>query len=173
MKKAVLILGIIVICAYSTVAMAESVDAIVPLQLTIPSQFGFTLDKYAHDFGTVNTGSGAEVTIGIFCRSNHGLVWHMGVQADPFTSTTNDIMPSDPGFKMAAWSWAEDPDDSAQGTFKYEGPIPSTIMYDFYDSTEAEGGDPFVPMTLGLYVNVPSAQASGLYTTDLIITMHE
>jgi len=173
MKKAVLFLGVIAVLAFSTVAMAESVDATVPLTLSIPSQFGFTLDKYAHDFGTVNTGAGAEVTIGIFCRSNHGLVWHMGIEAAEFTNGTSDTIPSDPGFLMAAWTWAEDEADEAQGVFCYEGPVPSTSMYDFYDSTLAEGGDPFVPMTLGLYVNVPSAQPSGLYSTDLILTMHE
>ena len=97
----------------------------------------------------------------------------MGIQAENFTNTTADILPNDPYFTMAAWTYADPASEEAQGTFLYDGAIPSSSMYDFYQSTLAEGGDPFVPLTLGLYVTVPSAQPAGYYTTDLILTMHE
>jgi len=183
MKKVLVItlIAAVMLVGLSVAAKADSMNATVPLTVTIPAQFGFQLTKYAHDFGSVDTGSGGETTIGIFCRSNHGLVWKLQAQAAEFENGNGDILPSDPNFVMASWTDADDPltplvdegAEAAQGTGFYAGPVPSTMAYDFYESTVAEGGDPFVPITVGLYLNIPNAQASGLYSTDLIITMYE
>lgn len=171
MKKAVVMMIAVAMVFVAAAARADSVSLTVPLIVTVPAQFGFILDKYSHDFGTVQTGAGAQTTFGIFCRSNHGIVWYMGIQAPQFENESGDILPSDPGFVMAAWSNA-DP-EQAQGTFLYIGPVPYSMMYDFYESTIEEGGDPFVPMTLGLWIAIPSTQPSGLYSTDMVLTMHE
>lgn len=173
MKKIMIaVLAAAVVLGYAVIAKADSVNATVPLTFTVQEQFGFTLDKYSHDFGQIQTGAGAETTIGIFCRSNHGRVWYMGLKAEPFANGSGDVLASDPGFIAAPWGTPAGDPGETQGTFLYTGPVPPT-SYDFYRSTIGEGGDPFTAMTLGLYVTVPSAQASGLYSTDLILTMHD
>ena len=185
MKKALVItlVAVVMLVGFSVVAMADSMDATIPLTVTIPASFGFVLDKYTHDFGTVNTSEGGETTFGIFCRSNHGLVWKLQVQADEFSNGAGGILPSDPNFIQAAWTGpaVDDPltpddDESighAAGLFGASGPIPSVAPYDIYTSTIGEGGSPFTAITMGVYLSVPGAQASGLYSTDLIITMYE
>ncbi len=88
MKKTLIaIFAIALVIGFSTIAKADSFDQSVPLSVTIPAQFGFTLTAYSHDFGTVNIGEGAETTISIFCRSNHGLAWKLALNADEFSST--------------------------------------------------------------------------------------
>lgn len=176
MKKIAVVAVLVgsIIMGFSVMAKAaDSVQATVPLTLTIPAQFGFTLDKYAWDFGTVETGKGAETTIAIFCRSNHGRKWYMGLQAAEFQNGAGDKFASDPGFTMVGWGAPVGDPGYAGGIFVYKGAVPSASMYDFYESTVAEGGDPFTSLTLALYIKLPSAQASGLYSTNLILTMHD
>ncbi len=171
MKKILLIIVAmaIVVAGYSVTAKAAPMNITVPLSITVAEGFGFTLDKYAYNFGTVDSGKGAETTIGIACQSNHGKLWHMALNASPFTSGSNTIA-SDPGFKFAGWS--NDGAEKAKGTFAASGPVPAT-QTDLYTSTVAEGADPLVPLSLGLYVTVPAGQASGYYTTNLILTMYD
>lgn len=175
MKKIVILVAVAaMLVGYSAIATADSTNTTVPLSFTIPAAFGFTLDKYSHDFGTIPAGGGQQTTVGIFCRSNHGVVWKMALKADPFSNGAV-TMPSDPGFKFAPWS--NEGAEKAQGTFVPapggSGAVVPATQTDFYTSTLAEGSDPFVPMVLGLYITVPTAQASGLYTTNLILTMYE
>ena len=186
MKK--LLLVAILLMGFAVTAIAAETSSTIPLQLVIPAQFGFTLTDYSWDFGTIAPPGGAQTGIGIFCRSNHGVPWKLKGGADPFENASGDIIPStDPGFVMAAWGAGEfivdpitelpttEPDPGwAQGTFPYSGPVPdTTLLFDFYESTIGEGNDPFTALTLGLYVWVTDGQASGLYTTDFIITMYE
>lgn len=175
MKKILIaVLAVTAVLGYSVMAKADSVNSTVPLTFTVQEAFGFTLDKYSYDFGTIKTGEGAETTIGIFCRSNHGRVWNLGIQAPEFVNGSGDTLPSDPGFKMAAWTAVAGDPGQALGTFKWnDKPVPSTTMLDFYESTVAEGGDPFTALTLGLYITLPSALPSGLYSTNMVITMHD
>lgn len=173
MKKlfAVLAVAVLVIAGYS-VAQAASISTNVPLSFSVQDEFGFTLSKYSHDFGSIPTGSGAETTVGIFCKSNHGKVWYMGIQAPEFSNGAAS-MPSDPGFKMAAWNGDPGGSGDAKGSFIYAGAVPSTIMYDFYQSTLAEGSDQFTSLALGLYITVPAGQAAGLYQSTMTLTMHD
>lgn len=171
MKKIVLIIVAmaIVLAGYSVTAKAASVNTTVPLSITIAEGFGFTLDKYSHNFGAVNPGKGAETTIGISCQSNHAKQWRMALNASPFASGSNTIA-SDPGFKFAGWS--NEGTEQAKGTFAVAGPVPAT-QADLYTSTVGEGADPYVPILLGLYITVPAGQAAGYYTTNLIMTMYD
>lgn len=165
------ILAVMVLLGYSVAAEADSVDQTVPLSLAVPAAFGFTLEKYSHDFGTVPTGQGTMTTIGIYCRSNHGRPWNMALNADPFSNGT-DIIPSDPGFKWGAWTDTTDPIGGGQGKFPYpDGGVVPTSPTVFYESTMDEGSDDFTALTLGLWVLVPAGQPSGLYETNLILTM--
>lgn len=173
MKKILSVtLAAIALLGYSVAAMADSVSTTVPLSLSISGQFGFVLDKYSYSFdvGTSNL----QTTIGIFCRSNHGAIWYMALNANPFSNGT-DVLPSDPNFKCAAWSNADDQQAQGEfGSFDDEGgQVVPAAQTDFYTSTSAEGSDNFVPLVLGLYVTVPESQALGLYQTNLILTMHE
>lgn len=171
MKKMLVItiaVGLMLV-GYSVTASASSVNTTVPLSLTVAEGFGFTLDKYSYDFGSILPGAGAETTIGIFCRSNHSKVWHMAMNANAFASGANTI-PSNPGFKFAGWS--NDGPEKAQGTFAAAGPVPAA-QTDLYTSTLAEGADPFVPLAMGLYINAPAGQAAGYYTTNLVLTMYD
>ncbi|MDD5680347.1 MAG: hypothetical protein PHI59_03805 [Candidatus Omnitrophica bacterium] len=175
MKKMLMIItAIAVLVGYSAVVKAEDVSSTVPLSFTVPAAFGFTLDKYSHNFGTVNAGSGAETTLSISCRSNHGKVWKLSLKADPFTSGAT-TMASDPAFKFAPWSNAGD--EQAKGTFVPapggSGAVVPAVATDFYTSTLGEGSDPYIPLVLGLYLTVPTTQASGLYNTNLVLTMYE
>ena len=60
MKKilAVAMVATMLIAGYSISAKADSTSATVPLSFSVPAAFGFTLDTYSHDFGTVNAGAG-------------------------------------------------------------------------------------------------------------------
>lgn len=173
MKKLLsVILVAMVLLGYSVAAMAASVSSTVPLSLSITGQFGFTLDKYSYAFDAAT--SNLQTSIGIFCRSNNGKVWKMALNANEFTSGANTL-PSNPNFKCAAWSNAGT--EQAKGSFGDFGAeggkvVPAT-QTDFYTSLPAEGSDPFVPLVLGLYVTVPGGQASGMYQTNLILTMYE
>ena len=174
-KTLIVILGVLVVLGCTTMVKAETFAQSVPLTLTIPAEFGFTLSKYSHDFGTVRTGEGAETTIGIFCGSNHGIAWKLALNADEFTNGV-DTIPEGDAFVYAAWG-------DTSGEFAYEGTFPGepfdpapavpTTLTDFYLSSVSEGGKSFVPITLGLYLSIPGAQESGYYTTDLVITMYD
>jgi len=176
MKKILIVMAAIaILVGYSAVATADSTSTTVPLSFTVPAAFGFTLEKYSHDFGTVPPAGGAQTTTGIFCRSNHCVVWKLAVSANAFASGANTLPSS--GFTFAAWSNADA--EQAKGTFisfpvpPLPGmPVPSA-QTTFYTSTLAEGSDPFVPVVLGLYISVPASQASGLYSTSLVLTMFE
>ena len=174
MKRTMIAMFIVVaILGCYAIAEADVFDATVPLTLTVPEQWGFVLTAYSWDFGTISPAGGAETTLGIFCSSNHNRVWHMALNANAFSNGL-DVIPSDPGFIFAAWTDASDPIGGAQGTFHFPtgGPVP-VAQTDFYTSTLGEGADPFTALTLGLYVTVPAGQPSGLYSTDLILTMHD
>lgn len=174
MKKILVIaLAVAAVLGYAVAAKADSVNSTVPLTFTVQEAFGFTLDKYSYDFGQIKTGEGAEATIAIFCRSNHGRAWYMGIQAPEFSNGSGSTLPSDPGFIMAAWGAPAGDPGEALGTFLYTGAVPSTTMYDFYESTLAEGGDPFTALTLGLYITLPTALPAGLYSTNMVLTMHD
>ncbi len=176
MKKILIIMvAIAILVGYSAIAKADSTNTTVPLSFTVPAAFGFTLEKYSYDFGTIPPAGGGQTTTGIFCRSNHGLVWKLAVNANQFASGGNTLPSS--GFTFAAWSNADA--EQAKGTF-ISFPVPPapgmpvpSAQTTFYTSTLAEGSDPFVPVVLGLYVSVPASQASGLYTTNLVVTMFE
>ena len=174
MKK-ILIIALVVAATlgYAVTAKADSVNATVPMTFTVQEAFGFTLSQYSHDFGSIKTGEGAETTIGIICRSNHGRQWTMNIQAPEFTNGTGGTLPSDPGFTMSGWTDKPGEPGEAQGEWLYKtGPIPSVAGgYDFYRSTPAEGGDPFTALTIGLYVKLPTALAAGLYSTSVNFTM--
>ncbi|MBL7071625.1 MAG: hypothetical protein ISS26_05600 [Candidatus Omnitrophica bacterium] len=174
MKKALsMMLAVAVVFGFSVAAYAADFTVNVPLSVAISEMFGFTLDKYSHDFGLVNAGAGAETNIGIFCRSNHGVVWYMAIYADEFENAAGDTIDSNPNFWMAAWTYADPASEEADGTFVLDDdPVP-TVESDFYQSTIAEGSDAFIPLTLGLYLSVPMSQPSGYYTTNLVLTMHE
>jgi hypothetical protein len=176
MKK-IMIVAIVVVAMLGCVvtAKADSVGTAVPLSFSVPATFGFTLSKYSYDFGTVRNGSGGETTIGMFCGSNHSVVWKLAISANLFTSGA-DTLPNS-AFMFAAWSNADA--EQAKGTFitfptppAAGMPVPLTPTL-FYTSTLAEGADSFVPITLGLYLSIPAAQASGFYTTNLALTMYE
>lgn len=173
MKKTLVIMFVAaVLFGYAAAAMAGTVSTTVPLSLTISGQFGFTLDKYSYAFDSA-TGN-LQTTIGIFCRSNHTVVWYMALNANPFSNSTNTL-PSNPNFKCSAWSNADA--EQAKGNFGiYDdvgGQVVPAAQDNFYTSTPLEGSDNFVPLVLGLYVTVPTGQASGLYETNLVLTMHE
>lgn len=174
-KMLTVMVAIAMFAGYSAVATADSTNTTVPLSFSVPAAFGFTLEKYSHDFGTIPPAGGGQTTTGIFCRSNHGAIWKLAINANAFTGGANTL-PSN-GFTFAAWSNTDA--QQAQGTFisfpvpPAPGmPVPST-QTTFYTSTLAEGSDPFVPVVLGLYVSVPASQASGLYSTNLVLTMFE
>lgn len=174
MKKTLsVVLAAMLFLGCTVVAMADELIIQVPLSVSISEMFGFLLDKYSHDFGSVAAGAGAQTTIGIFCRSNHGVRWYMALNADPFENAGGQTIPSNPGFKMGVWSWSSDPSEIAKGDILYtDKPVPA-LETDFYRSTVAEGMDPMVPLTLGLYLLIPINQPAGYYTTDLFLTMHE
>ncbi|MBU4376347.1 MAG: hypothetical protein KKD29_02580 [Candidatus Omnitrophica bacterium] len=172
MKKmlSIVVVMAMVLVGYSVTANAASASKTLPLTLNVAAQFGFDVDKssYAFDVPTGNL----QTTIGIFAKSTNGNVWKMALNANPFTSGTNTL-PSDPGFKCAAWSNADA--EQAQGSFGVfaAAQIVPLTQTDFYTSTSAEGSDTFVPMVLGLYITVPSTQAAGVYATNLYLTMYE
>lgn len=175
MKRLMLvIIGALLVVGFCyEIASGDSVNSNVPLTFTVQDEFGFTLDKNSYDFGSIATGTGTETTIGIFCKSNHGREWYLGIQAPEFSNGAGGTLASDPGFVVAAWNGDEGGPGNAGGTFLYTGAVPSAMMYDFYASTLAEGTDPYTVVTLGLYITVPAGQAAGLYQTTMTLTMHD
>ncbi len=189
MKKILtsIVLAVMVLIGYSVIAHADSMDASVPLTFSVAEQFGFVLDKYSHDFGAITTGGGAETTITASCRSNHGIVWRLRVQAANFQNGSGDTLSSDPGevfdpsgdtvntgFSMAVWGPAAGDDNELKGTVNYPyGWVPAATPYDIYTSSIEEGADDYVPVTMGLYLTLPGALASGMYSTDFVLTMYE
>lgn len=172
MKKMLTVMVVaVMLVGYSAVVRAESKSATVPVSFEVAAEYGFTVDPTLLDLGSIKPGWGKEPKLHptITCSSNHATVWKLALNANPFSNGAVE-MPSNPGFKCSAWS--NDGSDKAQGVFA-PGMVVPAIQTDFYTSTLAEGSDQKVPITLGLYVNVPATQASGSYTTNLIITMYE
>ena len=172
MKKMLIAILAVTTIVLGYTAMAEAAETFsqsVPLLLSIPAEFGFELTKDSYDFREVPTGTGAQTSFGIFCKSNHNKVWTLSLNADEFSNGTV-VIPEGEAFTCAAWG-------DASGEFVLEGtfatfpmnvPVTQTV---FYTSSLNEGGKPFVPVTLEVYLSIPSAQESGNYTTNLVITM--
>ena len=104
-------------------------------------------------------------------------IWYPGstylwARNDGATSTS-DVIPSDPNFAYAAWSdeavgtWVQNFDQNAGGGAR----IMPTSQETFYTSTLGEGSSPYTPVTLGMWLTIPDGQASGLYETDVLLTM--
>lgn len=173
MKKILIVMAAIAILAgYSTVVRAESVNSTISTSFTVSASYGFTVSATSLDLGTIKPGMGGQPVLQptIVCSSNHAKVWKLALNANPFSSGTV-TMPSDPGFKCSAWSSVGA--EQAQGTFAAFPMVVPATQTDFYTSTLAEGSDQYVPITLGLYITVPSTQASGVYATNLVLTMYD
>lgn len=170
MRKALVVTVVVAVAMLGFVSMAkaDSQAAVLPLAVSVTSDFGFTLSDYTPDF------TDKEAVIGIYCRSNNGVVWYMAVEAPEFTNTTSEVLPSNPNFTYAAWS------DEAAGTwiqdFSQEtggSRVMPTSQEAFYTSTVAEGSDDFIPLTIGMWLVIPAGQAAGLYETDVTLTMYD
>lgn len=173
MKKVLIIMAVItILVGYSALSGAESAGSTVPVSFTVAASYGFTVSSTSLDLGTIKPGASGQPSLQptIICSSNHAKVWKLALNANPFSCGTS-VISSDPGFKCAAW--VNSGTEAAQGSFAPFPMVVPAVQTDFYTSTLAEGSDQYVPITLGLYVNVPSAQATGVYTTNLVITMYD
>ncbi len=173
MKKMLIIMAaVIMLVGCSTVVRAEAASSSISMSFTVTASYGFTVSTTSLNLGNVKPGLGIEPPLqpSIICSSNHGKPWKLAINANPFSCGAATV-PSDPGFKCSAWSSVGA--EQAQGVFATFPMVIPAVQTDFYTSTLPEGSDQYVPITLGLYIAVPTTQVSGTYTTNLVLTMYD
>ncbi len=142
-------------------------DTPLTASVSVNSVFKISLQTTMLDFGAVEPGSSsARKDVIVSCSTNNNRAWSVsiGVRA-PLTFESYEIANSN--FKWNATL------QNGGGQITGAGQM-NTTPIDFY----VAGTDDYITedpvnLNLSLYVDVPSGQVAGKYTTVVLITMHE
>jgi hypothetical protein len=173
MRRLVAVTLMLLLLAVSGQAHASSVSKSVGVTAVVDPRFTFALDTYSIDMGTIAPGGEGGGVVTLYCGSNQGRRWLVGVWSSGLVSQSGTEI-SLSKFSFCTYGVG---DEAGVGTYQLWVPFTlsqgGSFSYIAYRPAPSEYSDPDVRIQMGFKVNVPWNTPAGIYSATVHLTMVE